>query len=150
MVLVEDQPQATDPIVFGEPTQGWSGDGRMAVYYWPRLRKYVLTRLCDDGEYRVIMEFGDDRPLSPANVNRVIRRLIEIDARRGFDAGRAILEHNARVDAEFEKRNEEWVTEEMAPRLAWAYGRDQAGHLGGGFSHHTVTEVPWHSESEAS
>lgn len=150
MVLVEDQPQATDPIIFGAPDLGWAGDPKMAVYYWPRLRKYVLVRLCEDSDYRVILEFGNDHPLSPASVNRVVRRLVEHDARRGFDAHKAILDHNAKLDLQFEKRNEEWVNEEIAPRLAWAYGRDQAGHLGGGFSHTTVPNVPWHGESEAS
>lgn len=157
MVSVDDQPESTRPIIFGEPSLGWSGDPRMAVYYWPKggvsEATYVVMRLCDDGEYRLILEMKSvGRPLSPAGVNQVVRRLVAIDARRGFDAYAEIVAHNQRVEAEQTKRNDEWVTEEIAPRLAWAYGRDRATHLGGRFDQHAVTSVPWHEppKSEAS
>ena len=148
MVLVEDQPQATNPIIFGDPTQGWQGDQRMAVYYWPKGGKadatYCVMRLCDDGEYRLILEMkAHDRPLSPAGVNLVVRRLVQIDTHRGFDPHAAIVANNDRIERESQRRNDEWVDEEIAPRLAWAYGRDRATHLGGRFDVHSVPAVPW-------
>ena len=154
MVLVQDQPDATRPIVFGSPSHGWGGDPRMAVYYDPRGGRdqgaYVIARLCDDGEYRLIMEMrANDRPLSPAGVNLVVRRLVEIDSRRGFDAHADVVAHNDRVEAEQRRRNDEWVTEEIAPRLAWAFGRDRAAHVGGRFDHHVVPEAPWKKPSES-
>lgn len=150
MVLVRDQPDATNPIVFGAPELGWPGDPRLAVYYWPRRRTYVLVRLCDrvaagEPEYQVICEMPGNRPLSPAGVNQAIRKLIAIDTRRGFDPHAEILANNARVEERFERRNDEWIDEEMAPRLAWAYGRDRATHLGGRFDQHVVPSVPWHA-----
>lgn len=154
MVLVDDQPDATRPIVFGAPTLGWAGDERMAVYYAPRGGAaegvYVIVRLCDDGEYRIILEMkANDRPLSPAGVNQAIRRLIAIDTHRGFDPHAAVVAHNDAVELAQVKRNDEWATEEAAPRLAFAYGRDRATHLGGRFDHHVVADVPWHEPAEA-
>jgi len=153
-VLVEDQPDAMRPIVFGEPTLGWVGDHRIALYYWVRATAkastYVLARLCDDGDYRIVLEWpANDRPLSPAGVNLAIRRLVAADARRGADPYASIIAHNDAVEAEQVKRNDEWVDEEIAPRLAWAYGRDRATHIGGRFDQHTVPAVPWHESTEA-
>lgn len=149
MVLVDDQPDATRPIIFGDPTAGWSGDYKMAVYYYPKVRKYFVLRLCDDGEYRMILQFGNDRPLSPSSVNQAVRRLVQIDSRRGFDAHADVVAHNDRVEAEQVARNDEWVNEEIAPRLAWAYGRDRATHLGGRFDSHAVESVPWHEPQQS-
>lgn len=144
MVLVEDQP-VLDRLYFGAPDLGWQGDPKIAVYAWPKRDTFVVLRLLAGDEYHTIMQIRGLRPLSPSSVNRVIRQLVKIDTHRGFDPHAEILANNAKVDAAFERRNDEWIDEEIAPRLAWAYGKDRAAHTGGGFDQHVVSSVPWHA-----
>lgn len=148
MVLVQDQP-VLDRLYHGAPDLGWAGDPMLAVYAWPKRDAFVVLRLIAGDEYDFVMQVRGLRPLSPGSVNQVIRKLIEVDRRRGFDGHAAVVAHNDRVEAEQVRRNDEWVEEEMAPRLAWAYGRDRATHLGGRFDHHVVPAVPWKEPTAA-
>jgi len=135
------------PIFFGLPTVGWEGDERLSVFSWPRRQMFILVRLEHDGEYRKVRDLVTDKPLGPQAVGELCRWLVERDSRRGFDALKWVNEHNAAVDRERERAEDEWRAEK-SDKLAWALGRD----LGVRFDH-AIGDVPWHdgpSEAPAS
>ncbi len=136
MILCSDP--VLDPLFHGAPDLGWEGDFRLAVYSWPRESKFVLVRLCPDGEYRYIKSLDTIRPLSPGQVNATCRWLVATDARRGYNAADAVLAHNAGVDALKASKDAEW-SGAAAEKLAWAIKRDLAPHLGGGRFDHFVS-----------
>lgn len=133
------------PIWFGAPDLGWGPDGRYAVYSRPAANSFLLVRLESDGEYRVTKELKSTRPLSPGDVNLLIRWLVERDTRRGFDVGRYVEERNAAADRERERLENEWRAQ-AADRLAFALKKDLGAHLGGSRFDHKVGRVPWHEE----
>lgn len=137
------------PIFFGLPTVGWQGDGRLAVYSFPRKRMFILVRLERDGEYRRVREMPTDRPLSPRAVGELCRWLVERDPKKGFDLVKYLDEHNAAVDREREREADEWRADK-ADKLAWALKQDLGAHLGGKRFEHPVGEVPWHEEKATS
>jgi hypothetical protein len=108
-------------IRFGDPLLGWEGDDRIELYYDGDVGRFELWRLEDDGEYRRVcrsqpyMQFDD----------RVIHALIEWDGRRRHKAlVDEINDHNARLDENKEAAANEWIAEDMAPRLRWAMQKD--------------------------
>ena len=72
-------------ITDGDPTLGWEGDQRLVVYLHLEAQAFVLWRLESNGEYLPVGHFGLGSDITPAGVNETIRRLIEVDSRRGFD-----------------------------------------------------------------
>ena len=71
------------PLQNGDPTLGWEGDVRLAVYLFKPTKRFVLWRLEHDNEYRPVAQLPEDAELTFALINKLIRRLIEIDQRRG-------------------------------------------------------------------
>lgn len=69
------------PIQQGEPTLGWEGDERLAMYLHKPTQSFVLWRLERNEQYEPICH--SQKELTPAAINMLIRRLIEIDGRRG-------------------------------------------------------------------
>lgn len=70
---------------YGDPTLGWEGDPRLALYIEkdPRTAedRWVLSRYEADGEYRDILRSRPGVTLD----ERLIIRLMEHDTRRGFN-----------------------------------------------------------------
>jgi hypothetical protein len=122
MVRVDDPVLA--PLFFGAPDLGWEGDHRLAVYAWPRERAFLLVRLEQDNRYRGVKLLPTEHPLSPANVNAVCRWLVASDSRRGHDPTAAVAAANEAVDASASARHDEWMAEDMTPRLSHALARD--------------------------
>lgn len=133
------------PIVFGLPTVGWQGDGRLAVYSVPRQNKFIVVRLERDGEYRRVRDMPTARPLSPQAVGELCRWLVERDPKRGFDVLAHIEANNARVDRENQQREDD-ERAQVADKLAWALKKDLGAHLGGSHLDHKIGRVPWHEE----
>lgn len=73
------------PIADGASDLGWEGDSRLAVYLCKPTQQFVLWRLEHDGEYRPVAQLPSGQAITPESVNRLCRRLVEIDQRRGFD-----------------------------------------------------------------
>lgn len=74
-----------DPLVGGEPTLGWEGDTRLAVYLHQPSTTFVLWRLETDGEYRPLARLPEGASITPESVNQLITNLIRVDQRRGFN-----------------------------------------------------------------
>lgn len=136
------------PIWFGAPDLGWGADGRYAVYSRPAKNTFILVRLEADGEYRITRELNSSRPLSPGDVNLLIRWLVSNDTRRGFDVLKFIDEKNAALDREKERKADE-ERAQISDKLAWALKRDLASHVGGSRFDHAIGDVPWHEEKVA-
>ena len=73
------------PLQDGASDLGWDGDPRLAVYLHLESETFVLWRLEASGEYLPVGRFGLGADITPASINATIRRLIEVDSRRGFD-----------------------------------------------------------------
>lgn len=92
------------PLVNGAPDLGWEGDPRLAVYLHNESKTFVLWRLEAHGEYMPVARLQPGAPITPGSINSLIRNLIRIDSRRGFDAltevEQAQTAHNAAIDTE--------------------------------------------------
>lgn len=104
-------------IRFGDPVKGWEGDERLSLYWDGDGERFELWRLEDDGEYRFVCRSGP----GVAFDERVIDALVSWDGRRRRRRlDEEINDHNARLDAERDHHHDEWVGEEIAPRLRHA------------------------------
>jgi bifunctional DNA-binding transcriptional regulator/antitoxin component of YhaV-PrlF toxin-antitoxin module len=110
-----------DRIRYGDPLLGWEGDDRIELYFDGPEERFELWRLEDDGEYRRVcrsqpgMQFDD----------RIIHALIQWDGRRRTKAlVDEVNEHNANRQAQVEAERDEWIAEDMAPRLRHAIRKD--------------------------
>lgn len=105
-------------VRFGDPVKGWEGDEQLAVYWNEPDRRFELWRLEDDGEYRFVCRSGPGVPFD----DRVIDALVAMDGRRRkVSLHDEIVTNNTAVEANNERRMNEWVAEEMAPRLRHAF-----------------------------
>jgi hypothetical protein len=106
-------------IQHGYPELGWEGDPRLAVYWNRETERWEIWRLCEDGEYRMILRSAPRTRLD----ERVIHVLLQHDAWRGYDPKVAVDRHNARVDREKERIASE-RNEDLADKLAHALKKD--------------------------
>ena len=108
-----------DKLHFGDPIRGWEGDERLAVYWNDPV--WEVWRLEDDGEYRMVCRSAPGVPFD----ERLIDRLCEWDQRRRKrDLHREIVDHNERVSAQRHAEHDEYMTEEVVPRLRHAFRKD--------------------------
>ena len=96
------------PIAGGAPELGWEGDNRLAVYLCKPTQQFVLWRFEHDGEYRPVAQLPAGASITPDSVNKLIRRLIEVDSRRGFDPYTDVIaaierDEKAQVEAQRER-----------------------------------------------
>lgn len=114
-----------DKIRNGDPTMGWDGDERLAVYSKPHPlgQRFELWRLEDDGEYRFVVSTEPGDPFD----NTIIVWLVQNDRRRkpdNWSLHDEISAHNARIAAARESDRQDWIREEIAPRLMHALRKD--------------------------
>lgn len=114
----------TDPIQDGAPDLGWEGDSRLVVYLHKPTQRFVLWRLEHDGEYRPTARLPEGASITPGSVNELIRNLVRIDQRRGFDPGLDVVtKENARIVAQ-DKTRREWAADfadKFHAALAWSH-----------------------------
>lgn len=108
-------------VRFGDPVKGWEGDERLGVYWNGEQECFELWRLEDDNHYRFICRSGPGVPFD----ERIIDALIAWDGRRrAVPLHDEIIRHNARVEHTREQERDEWVGEEVAPRLRHALNEE--------------------------
>ena len=113
--------ELVDRIRFGDPILGWEGDDRIELYWDGADERFELWRCEDDYEYRRICRSGPGVPFD----DRVIHALIQWDGRRRHKAlVDEVNDHNAAVRADMDRQRDEWVAEELAPRLRHAVRKD--------------------------
>lgn len=103
----------------GDPTRGWEGDPRLALYFIPGSRQWELMRLEADGEYRTVARSKPGAKLTPAIIDELVAR----DVRRGFDLKKSIDTHNSRVRRSRSAEFQAWIDEEIGPRLGHAISK---------------------------
>jgi len=108
-------------VRFGDPVKGWEGDDRLGLYWDGQDERFELWRLEDDETYRLVCRSGAGVPFD----ERVIDALIGWDGRRRtVPLHDEIVANNEKVDATKERHREEWVGEEIAPRLRHALNKE--------------------------
>lgn len=108
-------------VRFGDPVKGWEGDARLDLYWDGLNHRFELWRLEDDEEYRFVCRSGEGVSFD----DRIIDALIAWDGRRRLTPiEQQVIEHNTRVDEDKAARQEEWVAEDLAPRLHHAFRKD--------------------------
>ena len=114
-----------DPIQSGNAEVGFEGDPRLVVYLNLEHQTFVLWRLEHDGEYRPVASISGS--INEENVNRLCARLVEIDTRRGFDAGAEVIAAQDAYYADSDARLIE-MSNDFAAKLRFALSRS---HLPG-------------------
>ena len=110
-----------DRIQRGDPVKGWEGDARLDVYFNGIDERFELWRREDDEQYRLVARSAPGIAFD----ERVIDALIGMDTRRRQKSlAQEVIDHNTAVADQREARTDEWVREEMAPRLHHAFGKD--------------------------
>lgn len=104
----------------GDPTIGWEGDERLAVYLiGPGV--WEIGRWEDDFAYRPICR----SPQGGVFDERILWDLCQWDRnRRTRSLHDEITARNEQIDREREAQLDEWVAEEIAPRLRYAIQRE--------------------------
>lgn len=103
----------------GDPTKGWEGDPRLEVYLNSETRRWEIWRLEHDGEYRIVLYSDPDVTFD----FDVIDHLVAHDRNRGYDVQRELEVVNGGVRRRRSAEFQEWVAEEVAPRMAHAAAR---------------------------
>ena len=107
---------------FGDPVKGWEGDDRLDLYWNQPERRFEIWRLEDDEQYRIVCRSDPGAAFD----ERVLDALIAWDGhRRRRSIVEEVIEHNTNLDAQLDAAREEWVAEDLAPRLQHAFHKDQ-------------------------
>lgn len=107
----------------GDPVKGWEGDPALAVYWNEHASVWELWRLEHDGEYRMTCRSKPGVPFD----DRLIDALIANDRRRRTKSLHdEVVDRNARKAEADKAARDEWVAEEVAPRLRLALRNEGA------------------------
>jgi hypothetical protein len=105
----------------GDPTIGWEGDERLAVYFNDDTKCWEVMRLEDDGIYRLVARSKPGVTFD----ERFLVRLCETDRqRRKVSLHDEIVATNEAIDQRRQDQLDEYVAEEVAPRLRHAILKD--------------------------
>jgi hypothetical protein len=110
-----------DKLHYGDPTKGWEGDPNLQMAWNGQTEVWTLWRLEDDCEWRVVCRSKPGVPFD----ERLIEQLVSWDRRRFKKSLHdQIVEKNAAVEREIQRANDEYINEEVNPRLDWALKKD--------------------------
>ena len=110
-----------DKLHRGDPAKGWDGDPALEVYFEPVEQRWELWRLEDDGEYRMTCRSKPGVPFD----ERLIEHLVAHDRRRFTTSLHdQIAAKNDAVDRDIKRRNDDYINEEVNPRMNWALKKD--------------------------
>jgi len=121
-VLIDPADPLVQPLRKGDPTLGWEGDARLALYLHPPTSRWELWRLEWDNVWRRAHAIPAQSKAEPAGlrgpdaVATLILWLVVHDARRGFNAGAAVIDATLAHEARRDKERAEFA-EEAANRL---------------------------------
>lgn len=129
LVLIDDPFVAR--LADGDPTMGWEGDARLALYVDSAAGEWLLVRLETDGTYRIsaVTDMGATGLSGVDLVGHLVSFLVTHDGHRGYDPLAEIDANNAAVEAAADAQLEDWVSGEGADLLAHALRADLGAHL---------------------
>lgn len=102
----------------GDPSLGWEGDPRLALYRAEADTRWYLYRLETDGQYRLVLRSRPD-----VSLITLIPWLVEHDTRRGFNAAEAVNAANEKLTRERDAAEHERAVEAMR-KVIWGVNRD--------------------------
>lgn len=120
-----------DKLQRGDPTKGWEGDPRMYVRKGcldergkllpPNQQWFEIWREEDDGVHRMTCRSAPGVPFHEGIIDVLVSR-----DRRRFKKSLhdQIVEQNEKVDADIRRRNDDYINEEVNPRMNWALRKD--------------------------
>lgn len=120
-VLIDDP--VADRIQRGDPTFGWEGDQRLALYIDRHARFFELWRLESDNRYRRVAMASAELVRVGDLVPSLILFLVSHDGRRDFDALAHVDKINAAVQRDKQRQLDEF-TDEAGDRLVHALKKD--------------------------
>lgn len=107
----------------GDGTLGWEGDSRLCLYLAETEGRYYLYRLEHDEVYRLVCRSQPYELLNEGGISRLIRHLLDIDTRRGFNAYEATMAVNTGIEATRQQLFDDTLNEETIPRIVHWAGR---------------------------
>lgn len=115
----------------GEPTVGWEGDPRLALYRAEGADHWELWRMEADGQYRPII-----RSKPGVSLMGLIRWLVAHDTRRGHDPAAEVNAHNVARQSGLDERARSKMIDAL-DRVAFAIQKDLGGQtdIGSGSWH---------------
>lgn len=102
----------------GDPTLGWEGDNRLALYRGEGDDRWYLYRLEADGQYRMVL-----RSKPEVSLITLIPWLVKHDSRSGYDAAAEVDAANAKLVADLEATEHEQAVE-IISKVIWGINRD--------------------------
>ena len=110
-----------DRLHNGDPTKGWEGDPNLEVYFEPVEQRWEVWRLEDDNQYRMTWRTAPGIPFD----ERLIERLVAHDRQRMTRSLHdMIAAKNEALERDQRRRNDDYINEEVNPRMNWALKRD--------------------------
>lgn len=110
-----------DKMQQGDPTKGWAGDPNLYLRFEPIEKRFEVWRLEDDGVHRMTMRSAPGVPLHDG----LIDWLVANDRRRFTKSLHdQIVEKNEAHEREVRRVNDDFIREEVNPRLDWALKKD--------------------------
>jgi hypothetical protein len=125
------------PISDGAPDLGWEGDARLAVYLCKPTQQFVLWRLEADNEYRPVAQLPSGQPITPDSVNRLCRRLVEIDQRRGFDPYLDVITSIEKAEKDQAQAQQERIVQ-VADKLLFGLSRSHLPGIDVSYKHNLL------------
>jgi hypothetical protein len=125
------------PLADGAPDLGWEGDSRLAVYLCKPTQQFVLWRLENDGEYRPVAQLPSGAAITPDSVNRLIRRLVEIDQRRGFDPYLDVITSIEKAEKDQAQAQQERIVQ-VADKLLFGLSRSHLPGIDVSYKHNLL------------
>jgi len=109
----------------GDSTIGWEGDPNLWVESVDNLGQRFFElwgwKLDGSSKYRIAVS-DPDTPFD----ERILVKLCEVDMRRNpkRDIHAEVVAHNDKIDADNQAAQDEWIAEDVAPRLRRALQKD--------------------------
>ena len=108
----------------GYPTKGWAGDPMLFMARSADLTRWELWRLEDDGVERMVCQSKPGIPFD----ERLLDHLVAHDRRRfKTSLHDQIAAKNEAVEAEIRRKNDDYIDNEVTPRVDWAMRKDGLG-----------------------
>lgn len=100
----------------GDATLGWPGDPELSLCFDHDRQEWAVVHRDLTGSPYVVAT-------GPTCDENLVRKVVAADNRLR-DVAAEIDRRNAKVDAEYERRHEDFLDNHMVPKLQWAYRRD--------------------------
>jgi hypothetical protein len=91
----------------------------------------------NDGEYRPVAQLPSGAAITPDSVNRLIRRLVEIDQRRGFDPYLDVITSIEKAEKDQAQAQQERIVQ-VADKLLFGLSRSHLPGIDVSYKHNLL------------